>query len=310
MRIGTFTVESVPRVGLLVAERVVSVQDYLTAHSRDISVPGDLLSIIRQGPQMWQELERIAAELEAVELDDRGRSTWWWDRQTVRSLPPITPPKNPWTVGSNYAKHIEIAFKRIPREFKLPELPEFFTKATTAICGDGDDIVYDRRATQTVDYENELMIVIGVGGRDIPVERALDHVFGYCVANDVSARELQINHGQFFRGKSLPGFCPFGPAIATPSSVPDPNAETLRTWVNGELRQDWPVGDMVFKPDEIVSNLSQGMTIEPGDVILCGTAPGVGFEFLPQRWLQHGDFVECEITGIGRIGNTIKMAGV
>jgi len=273
-------------------------------------VVGGLREMIESGPSTWNRLEALSEFLVLEGLPPSGENRWWWPSTQVRFHAPFLPPKNPWTVGSNYAKHIEIAFKRIPREFKLPELPEFFTKALTSVCGDGDDVVYDRRATKTVDYENELMIVIGVGGKDIPVESAMDHVFGYSVANDVSARELQISHGQFFRGKSQTGFCPFGPIIATKRAVPDPNSEHLRTWVNGELRQDWPVGDMVFMPNQIVSSLSQGMTIEPGDVILCGTAPGVGFEFLPQLWLQHGDVVECEISGIGRIRNTIKMAGV
>ena len=310
MRIGSFSIDGETKVGLQIDDAMVCIQSAPVFADEMRTVPSDLLSIIRSGPETWNVLEDLSSALESAGCPPKGQSIWWWPASDVRMLVPFLPPKNPWTVGSNYAKHIEIAFKRIPREFKLPELPEFFTKALSAVCSTGEDIVYDRRASQTLDYENELMIVIGVGGKDIPVDSAMDHVFGYCVANDVSARELQIGHGQFFRGKSLPGFCPFGPVVATRKAVPDPNAETLRTWVNGELRQDWPVGDMVFKPDEIVSYLSQGMTIEAGDVILCGTAPGVGFEFLPQRWLQHGDKVECEITGIGRIVNVIKMAGV
>jgi 2-keto-4-pentenoate hydratase/2-oxohepta-3-ene-1,7-dioic acid hydratase in catechol pathway len=310
MKIGTFSVGDGPMVGLLVDGRMVSAVSAMAVIGDQAPIVGGLREIIESGPTTWDRLEDLSVALESEGLHVSGEQRWWWPASQVRFHAPFSPPKNPWTVGSNYAAHIEIAFKRIPREFKLPELPEFFTKALTSVCGDGDDVIYDRRATQTVDYENELMIVIGVGGKDIPVDSARDHVFGYCVANDVSARELQIGHGQFFRGKSQTGFCPFGPVISTKSAVPDPNSEHLRTWVNGELRQDWPVGDMVFTPDEIVSSLSQGMTIEPGDVILCGTAPGVGFEFLPQRWLQHGDVVECEISGIGRIRNTIKMAGV
>jgi 2-keto-4-pentenoate hydratase/2-oxohepta-3-ene-1,7-dioic acid hydratase in catechol pathway len=310
MKIGTFSVGDAPMVGLLVGGKMVSAVSAMAMIGDKAPIVGGLREIIEAGPTTWDRLEDLSVALESEGLHASGEQRWWWPASQVRFHAPFSPPKNPWTVGSNYAAHIEIAFKRIPREFKLPELPEFFTKALSSVCGDGDDVIYDRRATQTVDYENELMIVIGVGGKDIPVDSARDHVFGYCVANDVSARELQIGHGQFFRGKSQTGFCPFGPVISTKSTVPDPNSEHLRTWVNGELRQDWPVGDMVFNPDEIVSSLSQGMTIEPGDVILCGTAPGVGFEFLPQRWLQHGDVVECEISGIGRIRNTIKMAGV
>ena len=307
MRICTFSAGGASHLGLVIGDHVVEVVPAQAARGLT-PVPDDLLSVIEMGRDTWDDLEQLNESL----MDGGWPSDASWVRECseVRFEVPFLPPKNPWTVGSNYLRHLEIAFARIPREVVIPKAPEFFTKALTAVCGDGADIVYDKRATVTVDYENELMIVIGVGGKNIPKEKAMEHIFGFSVANDVSAREIQMHHGQFYRGKSQTGFCPFGPVVATQVDVPDPNAEQLRTWVNGELRQDWPVGDMIFKVDEIVSWLSQGMTIEPGDVIICGTAPGVGFEFLPQKWLQHGDVVECEISGIGRIRNTIKMAGI
>tara|TARA_B110000259_G_C13785879_1_gene310608 strand:- start:59 stop:625 length:567 start_codon:yes stop_codon:yes gene_type:complete len=187
---------------------------------------------------------------------------------------------------------------------------EFFTKRVNSIVGHEDDIVYDKRVTRTVDFELELVVVLGKYGKDIPIEHAYDWVFGYTIANDVSARELQLGHQQYHRGKSLDGFCPMGPVIATPRETGDPNRLKMRQWLNGELKQDWPVGDMIYKIDKLISTLSEGMTVEPGEMIICGTVPGVGFEQLPQAWLQHGDVLEAEISRIGLLRNTIKMAGV
>jgi len=273
-------------------------------------IPATLLEVIEAGPDVWADLEEFYDSLRDSELPDEARHVWWWDSNEVSFEPPIIPRKNPWVVGANYYQHLANGFARIPRPAIAPPHVEYFTKAVNSIVGHDADIVYDKRVTRTVDFELELAVVIGKYGKDVPVSDAYDWVFGYTIANDMSARELQLGHQQYHRGKSLDGFCPLGPVIATTRETGDPNRLRMRQWVNGELKQDWPVGDMIYKIDKLIEVLSEGMTIEPGEVIICGTVPGVGFEQLPQSWLQHGDVLEAEISRIGMLRNTIKMAGI
>lgn len=313
MRIATVSVaEGDPVVALAQESSVVHLRRAAEqlGHDDAASLPDDLLAIIEAGPDAWQAAEALDEALAAAELPQEGRGDWWWPTPEVRFRLPFRPRKNPWVIGANYFRHLANGFERIPRPAVVPPHVEFFTKDLSSMAGDGDDIVFDRRATVTVDYETELCVVIGTGGKDIHRSVGHDHVFGYTVCNDVSARELQIGHQQYFRGKSQQGFCPVGPVIVTPRHVPDPYALTIRTRVNGEQRQNWPVGDMLYKLDEVISVLSQGMTVEPGDMIVCGTVPGVGFEQLPQVWLHHGDVVESEITRIGVLRNAVRQRGI
>jgi len=274
------------------------------------ALPRTLLGITEAGPAVWATLEAFYDEFRRAKLPDHGRAKWWWPKTDVRFEPPVLPRKNPWVVGANYYQHLANGYARIPRPAVAPPHVEYFSKAVNSIVGHETDIVYDKRATRTVDFELELVVVIGKYGKDIPVADAYDWVFGYTIANDMSARELQLGHQQYHRGKSLDGFCPLGPVIATPRETGDPNRLRMRQWLNGDLKQDWPVGDMIYKIDKLISVLSEGMTIEPGEMIICGTVPGVGFEQLPQSWLQHGDVLEAEISRIGLLRNTIKMAGI
>lgn len=270
-------------------------------------LPRDLLGIIEAGPEAWELAESLDSRLSNGDLPAEGRGSWWWGVDDVKFEVPFVPRKNPWVVGANYYQHLANGYARIPRPATVPPHPEFFTKAPTSMIGDGDEIIHDKRATMTVDYETELCVVIGRGGKDIPAADGHDHIFGYTAANDTSARELQIGHRQYFRGKSLDTFCPIGPVIVTPKHIPNPYSLTITTRVNGQVRQQWPVGDMLYKLDELISVLSEGMTIEPGEMMICGTVPGVGFEQLPQVWLQHLDVVETEISKIGVLRNVVKM---
>ena len=313
MRIATVSVDGGdPFVALKVGSNAMALHDAARAlgHDGAESLPADLLAIIEAGPQSWELAEKLDEALSAAPPDAAGQGSWWWPAEGVKFEVPFTPRKNVWTIGANYFRHLANGFERIPRPAVVPPHVEFFTKALTALVGDGDNIVYERKATVTVDYETELAIVLGQTGKDIDRSVGHDYIFGYTVCNDVSARELQIGHQQYFRGKSQDGFCPLGPVIVSPRHIPNPYALTIRTHVNGQLRQNWPVGDMLYKLDEVISVLSQGMTVEPGDTIVCGTVPGVGFEQLPQVWLQHNDVVEAEITGIGVLRNTIKQREV
>jgi 2-keto-4-pentenoate hydratase/2-oxohepta-3-ene-1,7-dioic acid hydratase in catechol pathway len=185
-----------------------------------------------------------------------------------------------------------------------------FTKAQTSITGPFDDIPVDRNVTAQADWEVELGVVIGVSGRDIPRDRALAHVFGYTVVNDVSARDVQYGWGgQYFKGKSLDGFCPVGPWIVTADEIGDPQALTLRCRVNGVTKQEASTKDMIFPVDELVAQVSVGMTLPAGTLIATGTPSGVGFARKPPEFLQDGDVLESEVEGIGTLRNRITAAG-
>jgi 2-keto-4-pentenoate hydratase/2-oxohepta-3-ene-1,7-dioic acid hydratase in catechol pathway len=180
-----------------------------------------------------------------------------------------------------------------------------FTKAPTSVSGPFDDVAVDRGATQQVDWEVELGAVIGTGGRNITKGRALEHVFGYTVINDLSARDLQQQHMQWFKGKSLDGFCPMGPVLVTADEFGDPQSKRLRLRVNGVTKQDATTAAMIFPLDVIIEWLSKGLTLEPGDVIATGTPEGVGMGRTPPEFLQDGDVIETEVEGIGVLRNRI-----
>lgn len=217
----------------------------------------------------------------------------------ARLLAPITRPrKNIFCVGRNYAEHARESGSPIP------EVPVFFTKPPTCVVGPEAPVVH-HAATQQLDYEVELAVIIGRRGRDITVERALGHVFGYTIMNDVTARDLQRRHQQWFKSKSLDTFAPMGPAVIHRSAIPNPQNLRLRMRVNGELRQDASTADMIFSVARLIAALSAGMTLEPGDILATGTPEGVAMGRTPPAWLQAGDLVEAEIEGIGTLRNRI-----
>jgi 2-keto-4-pentenoate hydratase/2-oxohepta-3-ene-1,7-dioic acid hydratase in catechol pathway len=227
----------------------------------------------------------------------------------VELAAPIPEPRrNIFCLGWNYAEHSrEAAATRGKLEPKaLPTRPIFFTKATTSVLAPGAVIPAHLGVTAQLDWEVELGVVIGRGGRDIPRDRALEHVFGYTVINDVSARDVQTAHGgQFFKGKSLDGTCPMGPWLVTADEVPDPHALRLTCTVNGVLKQQGRTSDMIFDVPATVEWLSRGMTLLPGDIIATGTPAGVGFARVPPEFLHPGDRVECEVEGLGTLRNPV-----
>ena len=183
----------------------------------------------------------------------------------------------------------------------------FFTKATTTVNGPFADIPFDARVTEQLDWEVELGVVIGPGGKNIPRQAALEHIFGYTVINDVSARDVQSAHGgQFFKGKSLDGYCPMGPWLVTRDEIADPHHLRLRCLVNGVVKQDSTTAELIFNLPAILEWLSLGLTLLPGDMIATGTPSGVGFARTPPEFLKPGDVVECEVEGIGAIRNTVR----
>ena len=225
----------------------------------------------------------------------------------ARLVAPIVPVRNVFCVGWNYVEHFEEGqTARGGTAQEIPDRPTFFTKATGTVIGPFDEIEGHGDVSETLDWEVELAVVIGLGGRDISADRALEHVLGYTVANDVSARNVQRGHGgQWFRGKSLDRTCPIGPWIVTPDEFGIPASQAIRCRVNAEVVQDASIADLHFDVPRIIEELSRGLTLLAGDVILTGTPSGVGFARTPPRYLSVGDVVESEVEGIGTIRNVV-----
>jgi 2-keto-4-pentenoate hydratase/2-oxohepta-3-ene-1,7-dioic acid hydratase in catechol pathway len=223
------------------------------------------------------------------------------DLARLRLLPPVPRPSKIVAVGRNYHEHAAEEGQMAPAD------PIVFTKFPNALVGDGADIVWRAAYTSQVDYEAELAGVVGRQARDVPVERALEHVLGYTCCNDVSARDLQFGDGQWVRGKSLDTFCPLGPWIVTTDEIPDPGALRIRCLVNDEVVQDASTAAMVHGVAELIAFCSRFMTLEPGDVIATGTPAGVGVFRQPPRFLGGGDEVVVEIEGIGRLTNRCRI---
>ncbi len=228
--------------------------------------------------------------------------------EDVMLLAPIVPPRNVFCVGWNYLKHFnESIGEREGQEVELPDRPTFFTKLPTTIAGPSDTLPLHEAYTSKLDWEVELAVVIGKGGRDIKEEDALDHIFAYTVANDVSARDLQRVHGgQWFKGKSLDSSCPLGPCLVSADEVADPQNLSISCSINGRTMQSDHTSRQIFSVRRVIAELSAGLTLIPGDVILTGTPDGIGAARTPPVFIQDGDIVECLIEGIGSLRNTFK----
>ena len=261
----------------------------------DPLLEGGMLALVAAEPAML-ERARAAAGLGPAVGD-------------ARLLAPIPrPAKNIFCVGKNYHEHAKefagSGFDATAKEV-VPEAPVVFSKPPTSVIAPGEPIPAHLDPTGSVDYEGELAVVIGRGGRGIRKADALSHVFGYTIVNDVTARTLQHRHRQWILGKGIDGFCPMGPAILTADEAPDPGALRLTTHVNGEKRQDAPVSDLIFDIPTLIETISAGITLEPGDVIATGTPAGVGIGFDPPRFLRAGDTVRVEVKGIGVLENPV-----
>lgn len=242
---------------------------------------------------------------------DRARAAYEAATETiplseVKLQAPIrTPKRNIMCLGRNYPEHARESYEARGEKVDMPKHAIIFTKATTTINGPYDDIPYDPAVSDQIDFEVELGVIIGPGGKNISRENAMNHVFGYVVLNDVSARDLQDLHKQFFKGKSLDGSLPMGPWIVTADEIPNPHNLRLTCRVNDELMQDSNTGEMLFDIPAIVETLSRGMTLMPGDIVATGTPAGVGFARTPPVYLKPGDVVECAVEGIGSIRNRV-----
>jgi 2-keto-4-pentenoate hydratase/2-oxohepta-3-ene-1,7-dioic acid hydratase in catechol pathway len=271
------------------------------AAGRPAGVFAALQTLIEAGPAGLEEARALveradpAARVPAAALD--------------LAAPLPRPAKNVFCVGRNYAEHIAEGERAQKAKIGVTEHPVFFTKPATAVTGPGAEVPLFAHVSEQIDYEVELAVVIGKPGRDIARARAYEHVFGYTIVNDVTARDVQRRHGgQYFKGKGLDGSCPMGPWIVTAGAVPDPGRLGIRLRVNGETRQDGNTSAMIFDIPTLIASLSEGLTLEPGDVIATGTPSGVGYAMDPPRFLKHGDVVECEIDGIGKLTNAFARA--
>ncbi len=225
---------------------------------------------------------------------------------TTLKAPIPRPRRNVFCVGRNYMDHVAEGDRtRGITNSELPKYPQFFTKAPDCVIGPDDTIPAHSAVTKWLDYEVELAVIIGTEGRDIPKERALDHVFGYTIGNDITGRDLQRRHGQWFKGKSLDRSCPLGPYIV-PATEMDALSVDISLTVNGQQRQSSNTSKMIFDIKEIIHQLSAGFTLKPGDVIITGTPEGVGYAMQPPQTLQPGDVIEASIAGLGTLRNAVK----
>ncbi|MGD8592946.1 MAG: fumarylacetoacetate hydrolase family protein [Gammaproteobacteria bacterium] len=255
-------------------------------------------AVIEHAAKTIPLIEKLAA--------DAGDQAWLLISSVQLCAPIPEPKRNILCLGWNYAEHAKesSSAKGVHIE-ELPQHPIVFTKATTTVNGPFDNIVYNDQVSRRLDWEVELGVIVGKKGRHIQPQDALDYVFGYTVINDVSARDLQKRHQQFFLGKSMDGTCPMGPWIVTAGEIADPQNLPLRCLVNGVVKQQASTNQQIFPVANVISTLSSVMTLLPGDIIATGTPSGVGFARTPPEYLTPGDVVECEVRGIGRIINKI-----
>jgi 2-keto-4-pentenoate hydratase/2-oxohepta-3-ene-1,7-dioic acid hydratase in catechol pathway len=244
------------------------------------------------------------APLERTAALERGDLT---PLESVVLDAPVRPARNVFCVGRNYLEHAREGARAAGRELKLPAVPTFFTKASTAIAAPDATLHFQADVSAEYDYEAELAVVIGAECKNVSEDEALRAVFGYTALNDLTARDLQRSHGQWFKGKSLDESCPIGPWIVTGEELGDPQSLELRLRRNGITKQQSNTAGMIFSIPRLIAELSKGMTLLPGDVIATGTPEGVGFARTPPEFLADGDVLEVEIERIGILRNRIAI---
>jgi 2-keto-4-pentenoate hydratase/2-oxohepta-3-ene-1,7-dioic acid hydratase in catechol pathway len=305
MKLCSYSVEpGAPRLGAVCGTAVLDLGRYSHLHDGR-RLPEDMLGLLDAGPDAWRHAadlcRRFSDELSSHDLNQDAEAGLAYAADRVRRHAPIPRPrKDVFCLGQNYAAHAAESGN------PPPTAPIYFTKPPTTVIGPGEPIPYPLGLTTRLDWEVELGVIIGLGGRDIPEARAREHIFGYTVFNDVSARDLQFRTSQWFKGKSLDGSCPMGPVIVTVDEIPDPQRLRLQMSVNGVKKQDSNTSDMIFSVARIIADLSAGMTLEPGDCISTGTPQGVGDGRKPPEYLKPGDAMDAEVEGIGVLRNEVR----
>lgn len=278
----------------------------------EAEMPADMRRFIELGPRTWQRAEALIRSAGVGGGTDRSNCSSnysssdssgapvWFSRSQIRLAAPIADPGKVICVGLNYLDHA------IETNMQVPKTPVIFAKYASALIGPEDVIVHPGAGvTARVDYEAELVVVIGRRGKNIPASEAMAYVFGYTVMNDVSARDLQMESGQWLKGKTLDTFAPLGPAIVTADEVPDPHQLDIRCTVNGEVLQNSNTRNLICKIPDLIAYISRLATLEPGDIIATGTPAGVGMGRRPPVWLQPGDVVTVEVQNIGALTNRV-----
>jgi 2-keto-4-pentenoate hydratase/2-oxohepta-3-ene-1,7-dioic acid hydratase in catechol pathway len=300
MRLVTYraSVESEGRLGVLVDDLVIDVA--ILGARANVPLPSRMLDFIDLGP---------VALIELTALLEEARGRWpvggALPLTNVTLLAPIPRPrKNIFGIGLNYVEHVAESAKSLDTALDLPKQPIIFSKPPTTVIGPGDPIVHRGDITQQLDWEVELACVIGRTARRVPTEEALNYVFGYTVCIDMSARDNR-RAGQWIYSKGQDSYAPMGPCIVTADEIPDPQTLDLWLTVNGVEKQNSNTRHMLFKVDYLISDISQGITLEPGDIIATGTPAGVGAGRNPQEWVWPGDVIEAEVVGIGTLRHPV-----
>lgn len=297
MKLVTFTHRGRTRLGLVDSDKNAVIDLSVAAPK----LPSDMTALIELG-------DRALKALDSASRTRKKEARLPLSRVTVRAPIP-TPRRNVLCVGKNYYDHAlefdKSGFNATKGDSAIPELPIIFTKAPSSVSGPGDPIPGYLDPTKSVDYEVELGVVIGTGGRGITKRNAFKHVYGYTIINDVTARHLQADHKQWFLGKSIDGFCPMGPWLVTADEVGNVKKLRVESKVNGEVRQSALVKDLIFDIPTLIATLSRSMTLQPGDVIATGTPAGVGIGFKPPKFLKKGDVVTLTIDRLGVLENTV-----
>ena len=312
MRFVSFSTTHLPKphLGIVQDDEVLDVD--LVGQALKLDLPDQMLDLIDRyeyylpGLQALQEKAAGRRFSEVKSFSDIGAAHDLDDVQLVAPIP--RPRKNVLCVATNYLDHIKETAGIRGLAGDVPEYPVFFTKAPTSIIGPDAEVIIDPTVSSEIDWEAELGVILGKSGKNIREEDALSYVFGYTVLNDITARDLQSRHKQFFKGKSLDTTCPIGPWIVTADEIADPQHLGISLRVNGETKQDANTEFMIFPITTLISVLSQGMTLEAGDIIATGTPSGVGFSRKPAEFLKAGDSVEAEVEKIGVLRNRVISA--
>lgn len=309
MKIASFSTTSIPKphMGLVQDGEILDVD--LAAHALTLIGPDQVIDFLEQNERHQAVLQAILDRVAGRRFSDvklfNASGTVHQLSEVQLAAPIPRPRKNIMCLGRNYAEHAKEWVGVSGRETYIPTAAVIFTKAPTTVNGPYGEIVVDPHVSEQVDWEAELAVIIGKTGKNIREEDALDYVFGYTVLNDVTARDLQDRHRQFFKGKSIDGYCPMGPWIVTADEIADPQNLAISCRVNGVTKQADNTGNMLFSVRQIIAILSLGITLEPGDIIATGTPSGVGHARKPPEYLKSGDVLETEIASIGIIRNPV-----
>ncbi|MFT3964363.1 MAG: fumarylacetoacetate hydrolase family protein [Sphingobium sp.] len=303
MRLVTYraTVEAEARLGAIVGNEVVDLA--LLAEQEGIALPATMLAFIDLGPNAVKAADALVKR--HADFFPVGTA---WPLSNVKLLAPIPRPrKNIFGIGLNYTEHVAESAKSLDTSAELPRQPVIFSKPPTTVVGPGDPILHNKNITQQLDWEVELAAIVGSTAKGVAREDALSHVFGYTVCIDMSARDCR-RAGQWIYSKGQDSFAPMGPVVVTADEIPDPQTLDLWLTVNGVEKQRSNTAYMLFKVDELIADISQGITLEPGDIIATGTPAGIGAGMDPQEWVWPGDTIVACVEGIGTLRHPVVDA--